>query len=719
LSQIVLFCLSITVPFALGFLIVFLPLNDRRQLARLSLLLALLGGLVAVGWAAVFWNQPLSSGEIVLSGRLQIDGLPELELELYIDRLAALFILLVGGFSLVVSVYSFVYLGLVNSKGDKLENDAHGIAAAYNLFVYTMLLVLAANNVFTLLVCLEAMSLSFGYLVLFRHNKYRDEKGIGWEESDRRVRKQAIQSYLISSHVSLVLFSVGLLLRADQVGSFSFDAFRNLGTEAGALTFWLVFIGLAVRAGVTPFHIWVPLAHPSSPTNTHALSLGIAIKVAVFLMIRVFFELLGPIPAWWGPVVMVFASLTAVVGVYYAIVSRDLKTALSCHSVENVGIILVGIGLALTLAADNLRTVPGIIGLAGLALIAGLYHTINHAIFKGLLYLCTGAIEKLTGTVEYHELGGLMKRFPWTSVGFLVGAVSIAGFPPFNGFVSEWLTLQTLFSSLGAFSTSVRLFPAFVTLISTLLLATAFGLTAFAFVKIAGEAILGAPRTKESGHNEDVPWFTRLVFICLGLLCLLLGIFPSPVVTALTQVTASLGIPSAAVQGQISGILLGSATVSQDTVYLARLSSILFLVLTLGLLLLIAWVMIRGPKKQETSKSVPVWTSSIRYNGKQMQATEAYFGYQVYVPFSRSKLAKADQQGTPISGPLDDGLPMSERREAIEYFRVAYNAVLSRLLHFAEWFILAFQNGGLRRYVLYGFIMLVALLAILLALGGR
>src|SRR5438874_395237 len=250
-----------------------------------------------------------------------------------------------------------------------------------------MLLVIAANNIFPLLICLEVMSLAFGYLVLYRHNKGRDTAGVPWLSADRRARKLAIQAYLISSHVSLVLFTAALLIRAGQADSFSFDALRHLGTTADPLTFGLAFVGLSIRAGVAPFHIWVPLAHPSSPTNTHALSLGVAIKVPIYLMIRVFFGLLGPIPGWWGPVVMVFAGLTAVVGIFYAMASRDLKTALSYSSVENVGIILVAVGLALTLASVDLRSTPGMLGLAGLALVAGLFQVVNHTVFIGLLYL--------------------------------------------------------------------------------------------------------------------------------------------------------------------------------------------------------------------------------------------------------------------------------------------------------------------------------------------
>ncbi len=713
-----LFFWSISVPFVLGFLVVFLPIGDRRLLAWPSLLLAITGSLAAIGWALFFWFHPSSTGAII-SGSPQLGGgLPALNWELSIDRLASLFLLLVGGGSLVVSLYSFAYLGLVPISAGKLERDAHGIAGAYNLFVGAMLLVIAANNVFPLLICLEVMSLAFGYLVLYRHNKGRDMAGVHWLPADRRARKLAIQAYLISSHVSLVLFSAALLLRAGQTGDFSFDALRHLGTTADPLTFGLAFVGLAIRASVVPFHIWVPLAHPSSPTNTHALSLGVAIKIPIYLMIRVFFELLGPIPIWWGLVVLLFAGLTAVVGIFYAMVSRDLKTALSYSSVENVGIILVGVGLALTLASADLRATPGMLGLAGLALIAGLFQAVNHALFKGLLYLATGAIEKLAGTVEYQWLGGLIKRFPWTGWAFLIGTIALAGFPPFNGFISEWLTLQGLFAALSVF-TSTRLVLAACAVVVTIgLLALTFGLTAFAFVKIAGTAILGAPRRKLVTEQQEMPWFVRFIFTVLGGMCLLLGIFPWPILALLAQVTQGLGLPALALGGRGDAVLVNSPAGMGGAAYTGMLGNGWLWLLAAAFAVLVVGIALQRRMKREALLKMPVlvWTSGIHYDSTHMQATGAYFGYQVDLPLRRRRTKASSVHSAEI---IPEGLYISDQYQVIEFFQKWYDSGLTALQRFATWSTLRIQNGRARVYVAYTIITLVGLLTAWLIWGGR
>jgi hydrogenase-4 component B len=723
MSPLMLFFLSICLPFGLGFLVIFWPIGvrDRRRLAWPSLILATCGSLVAIGWAVFFWYHPSNTGTIIFSGPQLGYGLPTLQWELSVDPLAALFLLLIGCGSLVVSIYSFSYLGLVPVGVGKPEKDAHGIAAAYNLFVGAMLLVIVANNVFPLLVCLEVMSLAFGYLVLFRHNKGRDMGKERWVPSDRRARKLAIQAYLISSHVSLVLFTAALLIRGGQIGDLSFDAFRHFRITADPLTFWLAFVGLAIRSGVVPFHIWVPLAHPSSPTNTHALSLGVAIKVPIYLMILVFFSLLGPIAGWWGPVVLLFGALTAVVGIFYAMASRDLKTALSYSSVENVGIILVSIGLALTLASTDLRSMPGMLGLAGLALVAGLFQVVNHAVFKGLLYLSTGAIEKLAGTVEYRWLGGLFKRCPWTASAFLFGAIAIAGFPPLNGFISEWLTLQSLFAALDAFAIPGLVLSACAIILATALLALTFGLTAFAFVKMAGITILGKPRKDLVITQREMPWFVRLIFIVLGGICLLFGIFPWPILALLSQVTQSLGLPALALQGQGNAIIVNSRAMVGGVAYTSLLGNGWLWLLTIVFVVIVVSVVVQQRIKRRAllKMPLPAWTSGIHYDSTHMQATDAYFGYQIDVLLRRDREEPSLQltsENVPI---IPKGVPISDHYQVMEFFQQWYNGGLASLQRFATWTTLKIQNGRIRVYVAYTVITLVGLLTAWIVWGGR
>lgn len=723
MSPLMLFFLSICLPFGLGFLVVFWPIGirDRRRLAWPSLILAAIGSMAAVGWAFYFWYHPSNTGTIIFSGLQPGMGLPALQWELSVDSLAALFLLLIGSGSLVVSIYSFSYLGLVPTGARKSEKDAHGIAAAYNLFVGAMLLVIVANNVFSLLVCLEVMSLAFGYLVLFRHNKGRDMGKEHWVPGDRRARKLAIQAYLISSHVSLVLFTAALLIRGGQIGNLSFDAFRHFRITADPLTFWLAFVGLAIRAGVVPFHIWVPLAHPSSPTNTHALSLGVAIKVPIYLMILVFFSLLGPIAGWWGPVMLLFGALTAVVGIFYAMASRDLKTALSYSSVENVGIILVSIGLALTLASTDLRSMPGMLGLAGLALVAGLFQVVNHSVFKGLLYLSTGAIERLAGTVEYRWLGGLFKHFPWTASAFLIGAIAIAGFPPMNGFISEWLILQSLFASLNAFAIPGLVLSACTILIATALLALTFGLTAFAFVKMAGLTILGEPRKNLVRTQREMPWFVRLIFIVLSGICLMFGILPWPILALLSQVTQSLGMPALALQGQGNAITVSSRAMVGGAVYTSLLSNGWLWLLTIAFVVLTVSVVLQQRTKRKASLKTPLpaWTSGIPYDSTHMQATDAYFGYQIDVLLRQDREDSSLQRASENVPVIPKGVPISDHYQVMEFFQQWYNSGLVSFQRFATWITLKIQNGRIRIYVAYTVITTVGLLTAWIVWGGR
>ncbi|MEW5720518.1 MAG: proton-conducting transporter membrane subunit, partial [Chloroflexota bacterium] len=411
---------------------------------RLALALAFFGGLIAVGatggylatYVGTVSDRNCKIAATVWSG-IEIIGssaFPRLELTLYVDALSALFGLLIGFFTACVAWYSFGWLDQ-NAR-------RHSVAGAFGLFAFSTLLVVLVNNGFWLLLVLEFMSLSFGYLVL-----YRGQQGGSQEES-----KIAIRTYLIVSHVSTICLAIAILIIGVGQKSLDFELFRQpknaLPLLSRDVAFLFALVGLGMRAGMTPFHFWVPVVHPQSPTTTHAFSLGVAIKVAVYLMIRFFFEFLLPISWWWGVLLLILAGLTAVLNVFYALLSRDLKRALAYHSVENIGIILVGLGLALLFGSERFGNEVTVQSVAGVALIASLFHTFNHAIFKGLLYLGTGCIENRTHTVIMDELGGLIRRYRWTSVLFLVGAIAIAGFPPFNGFISEWLTLQSFFAGI-------------------------------------------------------------------------------------------------------------------------------------------------------------------------------------------------------------------------------------------------------------------------------
>jgi NADH:ubiquinone oxidoreductase subunit 5 (subunit L)/multisubunit Na+/H+ antiporter MnhA subunit len=389
------------------------------------------------------------------------------------------------------------------------------------------------------------------------------------------------------------------------------------------------------------------------------------------------------------------------VGVFYAITSRDLKTALSNHSVENFGIILAGLGLALLLSGTNPSP-----ALSCLALTAALYHLLNHTVFKGLLYLCTGAIERQTGTVLMEELGGLMRRLPWTSAAFLVGAVAIAGFPPLNGFVSEWLTLQVIFASQGLFAT-VHPWMVVGVFGALLMLAMAFGLTALAFVKISGETLLGAPRRPEllaQARPGDVPWNMRLPLVILALLCLLLGLLPGLVVDQLAQISQEL------LNTPLEGVATTPTSLSlRLDGYSAQISMLPLLILAALPLLLATLLTMRHRRGQ---KRGPLWNCGAAYRPEAMQITGGAFAFLTW------EWAGEQQSAVPPPAELVPWrLHLSGTRYVSERFRRTINIAVERLLIASERFGNWFQGGDIRPYL--GYLFIVFILALIVSVVWR
>lgn len=687
-------------------------LNNRLR-ARLALGCAFGGSLVAFFGAAAFllrWQHfAMKKGETIISLILRLpNGFPAFSLNLFIDRLSAFFLLLTGLLSAGVALYSFTWL--------KDKYDQHRIAGIYNYFVLFTLLLLVVNDVYFFLLLLECMTLAFSYLTLYRHNTLLNKEN--FDSHEMAAAKLAFKTYLIFSHMGIIFIATAFILLALFAQDFSFDALRKLNLETkpvlASTIFLLALTGFGIKGGFAGAHPWVSIVHPYSPTTTHALTLGLIIKVSSFYMlIRVLFEFLSPVAWWWGWLLLLLAGMTAVVGVFYAITSRDLKTALSNHSVENIGIILAGLGLALLYSPKGL--VPS---LAVLALVAALYHLLNHTVFKGLLYLCTGAIENRTGTVNLEELGGLIRRFPWTSATFLIGAVAIAGFPPLNGFISEWLILQAIFVSLNLFASSSS--PALLLaglFASLLMLGAAFGLTALAFVKIAGETLLGAPRRPELLDTEtkgEVPWKMRTVLVALAVFCLLLGLFPGLVVNELAGIAQEILLlePPYEFMGTTPTSLNLKIAITDKDSYAAQLFMLPLLVL--AVLPLTLAVLLSARRKLPTRG--PIWTCGTLYYPETMQITGGAFaflawewaGEKVSAPVSSSELnepAAADR--------FLWRLPLSMTRYVREDFRRGINGIINKLLaaswRIGEWF----QGGDIRAYL--GYLFIAFILALIIA----
>ncbi|HEU5319418.1 MAG TPA: proton-conducting transporter membrane subunit, partial [Methylomirabilota bacterium] len=336
------------------------------------------------------------------------------------------------------------------------------------------------------------------------------------------------------THAGLACLLAGMLLVTAHTGS---PRFADWPAGSGGLTpgvrslaFVLLALGFGTKAGVIPLHVWLPLAHPAAPSHVSALMSGVMIKLGVYGLVRAAFGWLGDGPPWWGVAVLLVGAVSALVGVLYALVDHDLKRLLAFHSIENVGIILIGLGAAMLFHSAGVHT------LALLGLAAALYHTVNHGVFKALLFLGAGAVVHGTGTRNMEEMGGLVKRMPWTAACFLIGSMAIAGLPPLNGFVSEWLTFQALLQNVRIPSPALNL----VFALGIAGLALTAGLAAACFVKAFGITFLALPRSDEAAHAHEAPAAMRVSMVGLALACIGLGLAPTAVVPVLLSVGGAL-----------------------------------------------------------------------------------------------------------------------------------------------------------------------------------
>jgi hydrogenase-4 component B len=465
-------------------------------------------------------------------------------LEFSLDPLSGFFLALIGGTAVPASIYAIGY------------GERRGLLA-YHAFVASMCIVPLAANMLTFLLAWELMSLASYVLVA---------------QSRTREAVRAAWVYAVMTHAGLACLLAGMLVMASGTDSFRFvdwsAATSPLPPGRAGLAFALLALGFGAKAGVVPLHVWLPLAHPAAPSHVSALMSGVMIKLGVYGLMRISLDWLGTGPAWWGVAVMLAGIVSAVVGVLYALVEHDLKRLLAFHSIENVGIILIGLGAGMLF---QLAELPA---LALLGFVAALYHTMNHAAFKALLFLGAGAVLHATGTRNMEAMGGLIKRMPWTAAAFLVGSAAIAALPPLNGFVSEWLTFQALLQNLKIERAELNL--VFALAIAGLALTS--GLAMACFVKAFGITFLALPRSEAAARAHEVSPAMRAGMVMLALACVALGLAPTLVVPALARIGADLmRVPAPADLGswltlQISGDFAGVSTVVVATALLAALA---------------------------------------------------------------------------------------------------------------------------------------------------
>jgi hydrogenase-4 component B len=437
-------------------------------------------------------------------------GLPWIGAHFRIDALTAFFLIVINLGAAAACLYGVGY--------GQHEHEPQRILPFFPAFLAGMNLVLLADDAFTFLVSWEFMSLSSWALVM-SHHREGDNARAGYV-------------YIVMAAVGTMALLLGFGLLAGPAGLYTFGEMRaNAATPKSAgLVLGLALFGAGSKAGLVPLHVWLPLAHPAAPSHVSALMSGVMTKVAVYAFVRIVFDLLGPPGWWWAVPVLAVGGITTVLGVLYALMQNDLKRVLAYSTIENIGLVFVGLGLALGFSAN------GFPAAAALALTAALFHVFNHALFKSLLFFGAGAVLTATGERHMERLGGLIHGMPVTSFLVLVGCVAISALPPLNGFASEWLAFQAVLLSPQLPQWGLKLIVPAV----GALLALSAALAAAWFVRMFGIVFLGRPRTPAAGQAREVDRWSLSAMVILAALCLIAGILPGAVIDGLAPVVQSL-----------------------------------------------------------------------------------------------------------------------------------------------------------------------------------
>lgn len=484
----------------LGCAVLAVVLQGRAAASRLIYLVCLLASLAILVASA----RHLVSGSADMAASLPI-GLPWIGVRLRVDQLTAFFQFVINLGSASASLYAFGY--------GQHEKAPGRVLPFYPVFLAGMNIVLLADDAFSFLVAWEVMSLSSWALVVSSH---RDSEN---------TRAGYIYILMASFGTLALLLAFGLL--AGPTGSYGFAEMRAHApsTTVAGLVLALALVGAGSKAGLVPLHVWLPLAHPAAPSHVSALMSGVMTKVAVYGFLRLVLDLLGPPAWWWSLPVLALGSISAVLGVLFAMMQRDLKRLLAFSTIENIGIVFIGLALALAFKASAMPAA------AALAVTAALLHVLNHSLFKSLLFFVAGAVLSATGERDIEKLGGLVRTMPQTTVACLGGCLAISALPPLNGFVSEWLLFQSILLSPDLPQWALKLMiPA-----AGAMLALGAALSATCFVRAFGISFLGRPRSTDAANAREVDAYSRCSMFILLVGCIGVGLLPGLVVDAMSS----------------------------------------------------------------------------------------------------------------------------------------------------------------------------------------
>jgi hydrogenase-4 component B len=587
-------------------------------------------------------------------------------LHVEIDVLSAFFLLPVFGLSALTGLYGRSYLA----------HAEPGAALSWfhlNLLTAAMALVVVARDGLLFLLAWEIMALAPFFLVIF--------------DDRRQSTRHAAWIYLAAAHLGTAFLLVMFVLLGNLAGSSDFAGYGAMLRGNPALSsavFLLALIGFGSKAGIVPAHVWLPEAHPAAPSHASALMSGAMIKVGIYGIVRML-TLLGAPPPWWGWTLLAAGAASGVLGVLYALAQHDLKRLLAYSSVENIGIILIGIGIGvLGLAYGN----PALVTL-GFA--AGLWHVVNHSIFKGLLFLGAGSVQHATHTVELDELGGLLRRMPWTGTCFLIGSAAIVGLPPLNGFISEFLLIYSGYAAL-LLPTPAVAASGLLTLVAMGLIG---GLATACFAKAFGIVFPGAPRSSETEHAQEAAAPMVIVMVALAVLCVAIGFAGPWVIFALRAVVvAASGLPAVEISAALNPACRSLATAIVLFMVLVVLSAFLWAAR--------AWRLARTGVRR-----APVWGCGFRRPTVRMQYTASSFTQPLVTQF-RLLIANREAVVAPLG--YFPGAASYASDSGDPFLRLLFAPTFRWFRGLASQ-LNVIQHGHIHVYVLYIAATLIALLA--------
>lgn len=598
-------------------------------------------------------------------------GLPDLPVHLRLDALSRLFLVLLGSTAAGISVFAAGYFRRGHGTAPGL------LCLQYHLFLASMGVVLLANDAYAFMVSWETMALASYFLVTTQH-------------AIPEIRRAGFL-YLLIAHLGAlgILLSFGVM----QGGSwqFTFDAMRHahLAPQWATIAFLLALFGFGAKAGLVPLHVWLPEAHPAAPSPVSALMSGVMLKMAVYGVLRVSFDLLGQPEWWWGLVLLAVGLFSGLYGVVFAAAQTDMKRLLAWSSIENLGIIFAGIGLAIVFHGVGMQT------LGALALIAALYHSLNHAFMKSLLFLGTGAVLHSTGERNLGRLGGLIHQMPWVAWLTLVGALAMAGLPPLNGFVSEWLLLQAFL-----FAHEVpRTFVNMLLPVGAAVVALCAALTAYVMVKFFGVIFLGQPREPALARAHDASVLERIGLIWLALGCFALGLLPTRVIGALRHVVEQLSgasLPNPAAPWWLLVPLPGGrASYSAPILLVALMAAVV-----------LTWFTVRLFYHRRARRA-PAWDCGFGILNARMQDTAEGFGQPIRHIFGAFFAMKRQ---------LPSAFDPAPRYAVVvgdrfwQHLYLPLGTLVQSIADACAWL----QQGRIATYLLYSFVTLIVLLALML-----